>query len=115
VLANFNYDNANRRISIIRGNGTVQAYNYSAQSRLDRLVHTMGAVGTAYNVTFDLTYNQVGQIEPQGRILDCHIISGDAPPALQQSICALLRGKILFDFASPPTEAQWQTLPEIVF
>jgi hypothetical protein len=57
----------------------------------------------------------LAQIDPQGRILDCQVIGGDAPPALQQSACALLRGKILFGFDATPTESQWRTLPEIIF
>jgi hypothetical protein len=57
----------------------------------------------------------LAQIDPQGRILDCQVIGGDAPPAVQQSACALLRGKILFGFDALPTESQWRALPEIIF
>jgi RHS repeat-associated protein len=65
VLATFGYDDLDRRTTVTRGNGTVQAYAYDAQSRLGGLSHDLEGAGTAKDIAFGFTYNQVAQITAQ--------------------------------------------------
>jgi hypothetical protein len=55
------------------------------------------------------------QIDTQGRVIDCQIIGGDAQPDLQRRSCTTLKGQKLFAFETPPSEAQWRSLPQILF
>ena len=57
VLASYSYDSLSRRIGLTYGNGTNTQYSYETDNDLSQIIHRFTG---DLSVTFDYTYNEVG-------------------------------------------------------
>ncbi|WP_418646900.1 RHS repeat-associated core domain-containing protein [Thauera butanivorans] len=62
-LASYAYDDLSRRTTVTLGNGTTTTYGYGAQGTLSSLAHNLA--GTAQDVTYSYTRNQVQEVVSQ--------------------------------------------------
>ena len=74
VLAEYGYDALGRRTAIWRGNGTSSGYGYDGLSRLTSLGHDLA--GTAADVTYGSTYDNLSRITIQTRSNDSYAWTG---------------------------------------
>ncbi|MET4898947.1 RHS repeat-associated core domain-containing protein [Sphingomonadaceae bacterium jetA1] len=86
VLAEYGYDALGRRTAISRGNGTSSGYGYDGLSRLTSLGHDLA--GTAADVTYGSTYDNLSRITIQTRSNDSYAWTGqiDADRAYSSNV-----------------------------
>jgi YD repeat-containing protein len=89
-LVTYTYDDLGRRVSLLRGNGSVTNYSFDSASRLTSMSHDLpGAVGDQ-SLTFE--YNAAGQISKR-RVTGRDIgMKNAAHPKNTSVISAMARG-----------------------
>jgi len=75
-LATYAYDDLSRRTTVTLGNGTTTTYTYGAQGSLSGLTHDLA--GTAQDITYAYTRNQVQEIVGQSWSTDAYQWTGYA-------------------------------------
>ncbi|EIC30148.1 RHS repeat-associated core domain-containing protein [Methylomicrobium album] len=73
-LAGYAYDDLSRRTTVTLGNGTTTTYGYDAQGSLASLTHNLA--GTAQDITWSYTRNQIQDLKTQSWSNDSYAWTG---------------------------------------